>query len=91
MPFPRFFFRQSASFRHINVGAMVSMGFGGGVVDMTKTDVAGAKGFKTMNGLVAMLAWRGGYLSKQLSARNMIMIPLFWFKSLVFGRDISRF
>jgi hypothetical protein len=27
---------------------------------MTKTDVKGAKGFKNMNGLVAMLAWRGG-------------------------------
>lgn len=27
---------------------------------MTKADVKGTRGFKTMNGLVAMLAWRGG-------------------------------
>jgi hypothetical protein len=60
MPFPRFLFTPSTEFRYINVGAMVSMGFGGGVIDMTKADVKGANGFKTMNGLVAMLAWRGG-------------------------------
>jgi hypothetical protein len=33
---------------------------GKGVVEMTKADVKGTRGFKTMNGLVAMLAWRGG-------------------------------
>jgi len=91
MPFPRRLFKKSAEFRYINVGAMASMGFGGGVVDMTKADLVGGKGFKTMNGLIAMLAWRGGYLSKQLSLRNMLLIPLYWLKSLVFGRDISRF
>eukprot|EP00965_Chrysotila_dentata_P157493 5202975-Pleurochrysis_carterae.AAC.4 len=39
----------------------------------------------------AMFMWRGGYLSKQLSWTNMILVPMFWMKSMVFGRDISRF
>ena len=45
----------------------------------------------TFTGFLAMLAWRGGYLSKQLSWSNMMLIPMYWFKAAVFGRDISRF
>jgi len=48
------------------------MGFGGGVVDMTKADLVGGKNFKTMNSFIAMLTWRGGYLSKQISWSNMV-------------------
>ena len=48
-------------------------------------------GGPAITGFVAMLMWRGGYLSKQLSWANMMLIPMFWFKSLVFGRDVSRF
>ena len=90
LPFPRRLFQRSASFRYINVGAMASMGFGGGVVDMSKADVGDGK-LPAMTGFLAMLAWRGGYLSKQLSWTNMMLVPMFWFKSMVFGRDISRF
>ena len=71
------------------------MGLWGGVVDTSKMDAvpAGAKSLTpgTISGFAAMLAWKGGYLSKQLSWQNMLLIPMFWFKSYVFGRDISRF
>ena len=100
---------------------MASMGFGGGVVDLSKADVVGKAGLPnatacictctctctmpacltsrihpptagpTFTGFLAMLAWRGGYLSKQLSWTNMMLVPMYWFKSAVFGRDISRF
>jgi len=92
LPFPRFMFSKSANFRYINVGSMASMGTDGGVVDMTKADVTGGKGNGgTVSGFLAMVMWRGGYLSKQLSWQNMMLVPMFWFKSWVFGRDISRF
>lgn len=92
LPFPRFLYPKSAHFQYRSVGAMASMGLFGGVVDMTKADVVHTKGSgPTVTGFLAMLAWRGGYLSKQLSWQNMMLVPMFWFKSVVFGRDISRF
>lgn len=39
---------------------------------MSKADVMGGKGFTTMNKMIAVAAWRGGYLSKQLSWSNMV-------------------
>jgi len=45
----------------------------------------------TMKGFMAWLAWRSAYWTKTVSISNKILIPMFWFKSFVFGRDISRF
>ena len=45
----------------------------------------------TVTGVTAFASWRGAYLSKQVSVTNMILIPMYWFKALLFGRDISRF
>ena len=45
----------------------------------------------TLDGVVAFLSWRMAYFSKQVSIQNMILIPMYWFKSWAFGRDISRF
>ena len=94
-PFPRFLFARSARFRYISVGSMASMGLGGGVVDMTKADVLPAwlpaRAAHKYKGFVAFLTWRMGYLSKQLSLKNAFLVPMFWLKSAVFGRDVSRF
>eukprot|EP00804_Cyclotella_cryptica_P014444 CCRYP_004788-RB/>CCRYP_004788-RB protein AED:0.18 eAED:0.18 QI:0/1/1/1/1/1/6/131/523 len=79
----------SPKFQYKNRGAMASMGFGGGVTDLKTTDLPSPK--TTLSGYASFLVWRSTYLSKQLSAQNMILIPMFWFKALVFGRDISRF
>jgi len=43
------------------------------------------------SGFISWLIWNAAYISKLVSVRNKIMIPLYWFKSFVFGRDISRF
>ncbi|OEU12854.1 FAD/NAD(P)-binding domain-containing protein [Fragilariopsis cylindrus CCMP1102] len=74
---------------YMNRGAMAGMGFGGGVMDLTKSDLPVPK--ITTSGLAAFLQWRSVYLTKQLSYTNMILIPMYWFKQIVFGRDISRF
>jgi NADH:quinone reductase (non-electrogenic) len=42
-------------------------------------------------GIGAWLFWRSAYLTQLLSLRNMILVPMYWFKTWFFGRDISRF
>jgi len=72
----------SEQFKYYNRGGLVSLGMLGGVAD-----VYGSK----QKGLVANLAWKSAYLTKQLSYSNMMLIPMYWFKAYAFGRDISRF
>jgi len=44
-----------------------------------------------VKGVLAFLLWRAAYWTKQVSTVNKLMIPMYWFKSMIFGRDISRF
>ncbi|KAL7819454.1 FAD/NAD(P)-binding domain-containing protein [Trichoderma aethiopicum] len=44
-----------------------------------------------LRGWVAWVVWRGAYLTRSMSLRNKMMVPVYWFVSWVFGRDISRF
>ena len=42
-------------------------------------------------GMMAFLVWKSAYWTKSVSVANKILIPMYWFKSFFFGRDISRF
>ena len=42
-------------------------------------------------GFFAFLLWRSAYLTKLLSIRNKILVPMYWLKTIIFGRDISNF
>jgi NADH dehydrogenase FAD-containing subunit len=42
-------------------------------------------------GFFTFLFWRSAYLTKLVSVRNKILVPMYWFKTLLFGRDISSF
>jgi len=42
-------------------------------------------------GIGAWLFWRSAYFTKLMSVKNRILVPMYWFKSFIFGRDISRF
>ncbi|KAF2005900.1 FAD/NAD(P)-binding domain-containing protein [Amniculicola lignicola CBS 123094] len=44
-----------------------------------------------ISGRAAWLIWRGAYLTKSVSIRNKILIPIYWVINWIFGRDISRF
>jgi hypothetical protein len=45
------------------------------------------------HGRAAWLMWRGAYWVGKgiLSWQNMLLLPMYWLKTFVFGRDISRF
>ena len=80
-------FAKVPQFRYVERGAMASMGMGGGILDLGKAQ-QGAPG---ITGVAAAAVWKGAYWTKQLSWANMMLIPMYWFKTLMFGRDISRF
>lgn len=44
-----------------------------------------------LKGRAAWILWRTAYLTKSMSVRNKLLIPVYWFVTWVFGRDISRF
>ncbi|KAF3913556.1 hypothetical protein ABW20_dc0104686 [Dactylellina cionopaga] len=48
-------------------------------------------GGSEIKGRTAWLIWRGAYLTKTVSLRNKLLIPIYWAINWVFGRDISRF
>jgi len=89
-PLDKVFCKAAPEFQYKNRGSLAGMGFGGGVADFTQSELPGLP--KTgVTGFAAFLAWRGTYLTKQLSWSNMVLVPMHWFKAMVFGRDISRF
>ncbi|KAG5995532.1 hypothetical protein E4U43_003018 [Claviceps pusilla] len=44
-----------------------------------------------LKGWAAWVLWRTAYLTRSMSLKNKVMIPVYWFVTWVFGRDISRF
>lgn len=44
-----------------------------------------------LKGRAAWILWRTAYLTRSMSIRNKIMIPVYWAITWIFGRDISRF
>jgi len=69
-------------FSYIFMGSMAQLGTWKAVADLNGP---------TVTGLAAFLAWRSAYWGYQVSITNKILIPMYWFKSYWFGRDISKF
>lgn len=69
-------------FKYIFMGSMAQLGTWNAVADLNGPKVTG---------LAAFLAWRSAYWGYQVSITNKILIPMYWFKSYWFGRDISKF
>jgi len=91
-PFPRFLYPRSSTFRFISAGKMASIGLSDGVVDLSSSDAfKTGEGGPKLTGFAAFLAWRGTYLSKQLSLPKMGHIIMYWLKAAVLGRCVSRF
>jgi NADH dehydrogenase/NADH:ubiquinone reductase (non-electrogenic) len=79
-------------FRYQHFGSMASVGEWKGVFDSPSFD-AGDSHYQAppVQGLLAFLLWRSAYWTKQVSLVNKVLIPMYWFKCMLFGRDISRF
>ncbi|KAK3692276.1 pyridine nucleotide-disulfide oxidoreductase-domain-containing protein [Podospora appendiculata] len=46
---------------------------------------------RELKGWMAWVLWRGAYLTKSMSLKNKILVPVYWVISWSFGRDINRF
>jgi NADH dehydrogenase FAD-containing subunit len=44
-----------------------------------------------LQGYLAWIIWRGAYITRTVSWRNKILVPIYWVVNWLFGRDISRF
>jgi NADH:ubiquinone reductase (non-electrogenic) len=48
-------------------------------------------GNRQARGFFSFLVWRAAYWTSSVSWRNKLLIPMYWFRSFVFGRDVTRF
>ena len=71
--------QEDREFQYRFMGSMAQLGTGKAIVEM---EVAKISGF------LAFLAWRSAYCGYQVMITNKILIPMYWFKSYWFGRDI---
>jgi len=69
-----------------NLGSMAYIGNWEAVVDMTKLN-----GKAKDSGKLAWVFWRSSYLNMSVSMRNKMIIPMYWFMTWVFGRDVTSF
>lgn len=76
-------------FKYVSLLQMSSVGADDALLDPTVSPLG--KSAPVINGLLGKLLWASAYWGFQVSTLNKILIPMFWFKSAVFGRDISRF
>ncbi|KAJ1926438.1 hypothetical protein IWQ60_003784 [Tieghemiomyces parasiticus] len=92
---------QPFTYRHL--GSMAYLGGWKAIVDLQKPGApasapkrtAGGNGLRLADyigeGRLAWLFWRTSYFTMSVSPKNKILIPVYWFLTWVFGRDISRF
>lgn len=79
---------ENGLFEYKFMGAMVSLGTFKAVAELA-SDVPVPAG--KLKGFSAFLLWRSAYWSMSVSIANKMLIPMYWFKSYFFGRDISKF
>ncbi|GKY96414.1 hypothetical protein MPSEU_000600900 [Mayamaea pseudoterrestris] len=85
-------------FRFFSLGSMAFMGELKGIYDGSSAGTLASNPdapHKTkppaITGFAALLMWRFAYWGRQVSWVNKMLIPLYWFKAWLFGRDVSRF
>ncbi|KAH8816431.1 pyridine nucleotide-disulfide oxidoreductase-like protein [Xylogone sp. PMI_703] len=74
---------EKEAFTYKNLGIMTYLG--------NMKAIMQTEGNTEIKGRTAWLIWRGAYLTKTISWRNKLLIPMYWAINWVFGRDISRF
>ena len=74
--------KETPPFKYKHMGMMAYIG-----EQRALADLKNVKG----HGFTTWLFWRSAYLTKLVSMRNKILVAQDWFRTLIFGRDISRF
>ena len=74
--------REPRAFKYKHMGMLAYVGDNRALADLPKFK---GRGFTTW------LFWRSAYLTKLVSFKNKTLVLFDWFKTLCFGRDISRF
>lgn len=72
-----------------NLGIMTYLGGWKAIMQAPSLRKEGAS--NEITGWAAWVIWRGAYLTKTISWRNKLLIPIYWVINWIFGRDISRF
>eukprot|EP01059_Diplonema_ambulator_P014385 TRINITY_DN25272_c0_g1_i1.p1 TRINITY_DN25272_c0_g1~~TRINITY_DN25272_c0_g1_i1.p1 ORF type:complete len:432 (+),score=79.53 TRINITY_DN25272_c0_g1_i1:58-1353(+) len=79
-------------FTYSSLGSMAMLGGWRAVADFSHVgSPSSPQDFGAITGRTAFLLWRTAYWGRQVSLINKILIPMYWFKAWLFGRDISRF
>ena len=73
-------------FIFLNLGLLCYVGEGKALTQVMLGDVP----ILNRAGRIAFQLWRSVYLGKQASTRNRALVVFDWFKSEIFGRDITR-
>lgn len=75
-------------FRFLSLGAMAYIGDTKALLQLE----AGPDGNNiALSGFISYLLWASTYAVKQVATRNRILVLFDWFKTKVFGRDVSQF
>ncbi|GMI20402.1 hypothetical protein TeGR_g6843 [Tetraparma gracilis] len=78
---------------YFTLGAMMSAGAFKGIYDGSL--FGDPHGWNTsvarLSGVSAWAAWRGAYWARQVSLKNKVLIPMYWIKAQLLGRDVSKF
>jgi NADH dehydrogenase FAD-containing subunit len=75
----------SKGFTYRDLGTLAYIG------DWNALFQGGGKWGGKLQGYVAWIIWRGAYLTRTVSWRNKVLVPVYWLVNWLFGRDISRF
>ncbi|GBG27407.1 External alternative NADPH-ubiquinone oxidoreductase B1, mitochondrial [Hondaea fermentalgiana] len=91
-PAAQVFKPDSDPFAFFSLGSMLTFGGFQGAVDFTQVGKQNEESnLGALSGFLSFAMWRSAYLLRQNSWTNRILIPMYWFKSFLLGRDISRF
>ncbi|KAI0221326.1 hypothetical protein L0F63_002713, partial [Massospora cicadina] len=83
---------KAPAFAYHNRGIMAYLGNWNAIVQLRdpmprSENLAGAPATIKQAGRLAWLIWRSAYMSKSVSWRNRLLIPVYWFMTWAFGRD----
>jgi NADH dehydrogenase FAD-containing subunit len=77
---------KAPEFQFLNLGYLAYVGGGEALNQVKLGDVP----LFNYSGKVAFALWRTVYLAKQAATRNQALIVFDWFRTELFGRDITR-